>query len=99
MVSIQGELTATMLCYLINLQLKNIGFADGKETFKEIVELALLNFFNDINNLSDDDLKEFILVNNPNGLGEFEISLNYRDDLTQANYQQKPVLMTMGETQ
>lgn len=76
------DLTASRLCYLISVELQDIKPEYKNSTYKDMIQLALLNFYDTLHNLTDDDLKEFKLIEYPNDLGEFNTWIKYKDDLT-----------------
>lgn len=51
-------------------------------TFKDIVKIALLNLYKEVKEKPKKDLN---LINNPNGLGNFNVDIKYRDDITDRN--------------
>lgn len=88
------DLTASRLCYLISREVEEIAphrFRKGETTYKQIIELALLNTYNELCLSLENDDKDLNLIYSPNQLKGVRNSIKYRDDLTQPNKQRQRI--------
>lgn len=93
------DLTASRLCYLISREVEEIAphrFKKGETTYKQIIELALLNTYNELCRSLENEDKDLNLIYSPNQLKEANNFVKYRDDLTQPNKQRQRIA-TMEE--
>ena len=76
------DLTASRLCYLISMEVEEIAphrFKKGKTTYKQIIELALLNTYNELCRSLENEDKDLNLIYSPNQLKEARNFVKYRD--------------------
>lgn len=88
------DLTASRLCYLISREVEEINparFKNGETTYKDIVELALLNLYNNLSESLENDDKDLKLIYSPQALAEIKNTVKYRDDLTQPHKQRQKI--------
>lgn len=78
-----ADLPATRLCFMIGKEVEKIDpklYNDA--TNKDIVKLALLNFYKQLQSTPDEDLNDYDLITDPNDLGNFNTCIKYKDDIT-----------------
>lgn len=84
------DLTASRLCYSILTMLEQINPEEFNQntTYGDIIELALLNFYNGFIGAKKD---EITLIDNPSRLPNVKNPTKFVDDLTQPNKQRQKI--------
>ena len=85
------DLTASRLCCLISKEIERINptkYKENSTTYGDVIELALLNLYNDVANL---DNKELNLIYEPMELEEITIPVKYIDDITNPKKQRQNI--------